>query len=81
MKLRIKEVAYNKGMTIKELSEKTGVNPTVLSRYITNNISPHLKRLKVIADALETEVTELLPTGERYAHFYDGKSWEGIRRK
>lgn len=58
LKLRIKAVAKEKGMTIAAVAEKLGIKPTSLSQgiYMT---SFSLDKLGEIADILGVEVPEL----------------------
>ena len=75
MVLRIKEILSQKGMTLKELSQLSGITQSNLSNYLNGNISPTLDTLIKIANHLEIEVRELF--GEKddvelYAK-YNGK--------
>ncbi|MDL2323232.1 helix-turn-helix transcriptional regulator [Bacteroidales bacterium OttesenSCG-928-A17] len=58
MKLRIKEICKEKGMTITYLAEKLGIKQESLSRTINGN--PSLETLEKIARALSVPVSELL---------------------
>ena len=55
--MRIKEVIKEKGLTVKEVAEKMGIQPPSLSRAINENTTVDM--LKRIADVLEVPVTEL----------------------
>ncbi|BBD45339.1 DNA-binding helix-turn-helix protein [Petrimonas sp. IBARAKI] len=57
MKLRIKEIVKQKGITLGELSENLGIARESLSRAINGN--PTLETLNNIADALDVHITEL----------------------
>ena len=83
MKLRIKEVAQKKGITLKEIAEKIGVTVSMMTFYGTEEKSPPLYRLEDIAKVLDCNVHELLPTEKKYSHFYDNDTgeWLGIRKK
>lgn len=55
MNLRIKELCSLKGITLTELSERSGIARETLSR----EGNPTLKTLTVIASALDVQVAEL----------------------
>lgn len=57
MKLRVKELCKNKGISVTELSLRIGIKQESLSRAINGN--PTIGTLQKIADALDVEVTEL----------------------
>lgn len=80
MELRLKEVVklYNKDQ--KEICKKVGITEQSFSGYNSGNINPPIKKLQLIADAVGCNVLELFEPGKGYGHFYDGKTWEGIRR-
>jgi len=59
MELKIKEIAKQKGIHLKDVAEKMGVAPESLTRAMNGN--PQLNRLEAIANALEVEITELFP--------------------
>lgn len=63
-KLRIKEIAKEKGTTLKYISEVLGVDPAAISQSISGN--PTIMRLQEIADILEVPVTDLFekPSGD-----------------
>ncbi|SHE29830.1 helix-turn-helix domain-containing protein [Dysgonomonas macrotermitis] len=62
VKLRVKELLKEKGITQKEFAEKLGMTEVGLSKAINEDGNPPLKRLIEIADALEVEITELFAT-------------------
>lgn len=65
MKLRIREIAKEKGMTIKDVAEKAEMYQSALSRILTDEKSnPTLSVLKSIADALGVSVAELFENNE-----------------
>ena len=49
-----------KGYTQSELSEKTNVTKRTIQRIENNEVSPHLKTVKLLATALDIEVDDLL---------------------
>lgn len=57
MKLRIKEICKDKGVTITQLAEMLGVTQESMSRTINGN--PTITTLDKIATALGVEVVEL----------------------
>ena len=57
MKLRVKEICKEKGITQKQLAEKIGVAEISLSRSINTN--PTLSTMENIATALGVELVEL----------------------
>ncbi|MDV3583434.1 hypothetical protein CMU85_18195 [Elizabethkingia anophelis] len=81
MKLRIKEVAKIKGSSFIEIAKKTSIDKTTISRYNSGIVMPPLDKLQIIANALNCEIAELLPIGDRYGHFYVDDEWQGIRKK
>lgn len=80
MKLRIKEVAKIKGSSFIDISKKTNIDKTTISRYNSGIVMPPLDKLQIIADALNCEIAELLPLSNKYGHFYTDKEWQGIRK-
>lgn len=59
MVLRIKEILSQKGMTLKDLSQLSGISQSNLSNYLNGNISPTLDTLIKISQHLNVEVKEL----------------------
>lgn len=81
MVLRIKDTAKRKGYTMAKLAEKVNIDSTTLSRYNTGKVEAPLSRLKIIADALGCEIVELLPVGEKYAHWIQDGEYLGVYKK
>lgn len=80
MKLRVKEVAKNKGIDLATLSKKLGITYQALNARMTGN--PSLKVLQEIAEALDCPIFELLSPGRNFQHFYDEKGvYNGILKK
>jgi len=50
-----------KGYTQEELSERTEVTVRTIQRIEKGDVSPHLQTIKLLASALEVEVSDLLP--------------------
>jgi len=57
MALRVKEICKEKGITMKELAEKIGINPITLTQSLNGN--PTLSRLNEVAMILDVDVAEL----------------------
>lgn len=59
MELRLKEILAERGMTLKEFAQESGISASNLSNYVNGNISPTLETLNKIASHLHLELTEL----------------------
>ncbi len=59
MDLRLKEILAQRGVTLKEFSQKSGISQSNLSNYLNGNISPTLDTLKKMASYLNVELVEL----------------------
>lgn len=57
---RIKFVLAEKNRTNKFLAESLSVDPSQVSRWVTNRQQPNLEKLPKIANALEVDIRELL---------------------
>lgn len=57
---RIKVVLAEKNRTNKFLAESLSVDPSQVSRWVTNRQQPNLETLLKIAKALEVDIRELL---------------------
>ena len=57
---RIKVVLAEKNRTNKFLAESLSIDPSQVSRWVTNRQQPNLEKLLKIANALEVEIRELL---------------------
>lgn len=64
MELRLKEILAQRGVTLKDFANTSGISQSNLSNYINGNISPTLDTLKRIATFLEIEVVELFKESE-----------------
>ena len=62
---KIEILLKKKGMTRKELSEKSGISEAAISRYINGSREPKTVCLNSIAESLEVPLSELV----------DGKSY------
>ena len=59
MDLRLKEILAQRGITLKDFAQLSGISQSNLSNYLNGNISPTLDTLKKMASFLEIEVVEL----------------------
>jgi transcriptional regulator with XRE-family HTH domain len=59
MDLRIKEILAQRGVTLKEFAQMSGISQSNLSNYLNGNISPTLDTLKKMASFLGIDVVEL----------------------
>lgn len=57
---RIKVVLAEKKRTNKFLAESLSIDPSQVSRWVTNRLQPNLETLLKIANALEVDIRELL---------------------
>ena len=56
MVLRIKEILNQRGITLREFAQISGISQSNLSNYINGNISPTLDTLNKIAYHLDVDV-------------------------
>ena len=66
----IRDVRKKKGMKLRELSQKTGISISFLSDIENGRSNPSVKRLKSIANGLETTLKYLLE-GQGSIYDYD----------
>ena len=59
MYLRLKEILAQRGITLKDFAQLSGISQSNLSNYLNGNISPTLDTLKKMASFLEIDVVEL----------------------
>ena len=59
-KLRVKEIAKQKGLTLAKVAEMLEIHPVNLSSTLNGN--PTLSTLSRIAEVLQVEVTDLIET-------------------
>ena len=59
MDLRLKEILAQRGITLKDFAQMSGISQSNLSNYLNGNISPTLDTLKKMASFLDIEVVEL----------------------
>jgi len=75
MEIRLKEILAQRGITLKDFAQSSGISQSNLSNYLNGNISPTLDTLKKIASFLDIDVVELFREKddiELYAK-HDGK--------
>lgn len=60
IKINLKEILREKGVTSKELAEKLGVTPVTISYIVTNKTAPSLEMLDRIAKELNVKLSTLL---------------------
>lgn len=59
MKILIKEVRKNKGITLRELAFKSGIPKSTLSNFENDKSSPDMDNLEAIARALNCRIADL----------------------
>jgi len=59
MELRLKEILAQRGITLKDFAQISGISQSNLSNYLNGNISPTLDTLKKMASFLSIDVVEL----------------------
>ncbi|MEG3038579.1 MAG: helix-turn-helix transcriptional regulator, partial [Clostridia bacterium] len=57
---KIKEQRKLKGLTQKELAEKTGISLSAIEKYERGRLNPSLGKVKEIAEALDVTIQELI---------------------
>lgn len=62
---RLRDILKERGLTLKEFSEISGISQPNLSNYINGNVSPTLSTLERIANSLDLDVQDLLPRRDR----------------
>lgn len=76
---RVRELRSLRNLTLKQLSEKTGLSVSYLSDVERGNTNPSLNTIEVIAQALEISVQQLI-TGVELAEELDVNTLpEGLR--
>jgi transcriptional regulator with XRE-family HTH domain len=61
---RLKELRTNLNCSQKELAEKTGLTLRTIQRIENNEVKPSLYSLKVIGEALNTDLSDFVKTSE-----------------
>lgn len=60
--INIKNIRLSKKITQKDLSNKTKINQSIISRYENGTIVPPIPKLEIIANALGVKISDLLDT-------------------
>lgn len=88
MKLRIKELLKDNGMTAVSLANEVGITNANMSRIINEKIYPSFQTLEKIASALTVPITELFHIEskteltalvEHRNEFYKAETLEGLK--
>jgi transcriptional regulator with XRE-family HTH domain len=61
---RLKDIRTSLNCSQKELSEQTGLNLRTIQRIENNEVKPSLYSLKVIGEALNTDLSDFIKTSE-----------------
>lgn len=64
MTIRLREILKERGITVGQFAELSGISQSNLSNYMSGKISPTLDTLTKIADALEIDIAELFKKEE-----------------
>ena len=68
---RLKEIRTSLNCSQKELSEQTGLNLRTIQRIENNEVKPSLYSLKVIGEALNTDLSDFVKTSEAKPYEFD----------
>jgi len=60
---KLKEIRKSKGMTIKELAQKSGCTTSLISQIENNKAEPSISMLKKIANALDVNIVDFFIDG------------------
>lgn len=70
MLFRLREIRRERGLTIEQLSDLTGLSKSFISQIETGKRDPGANSMQVFADALRVKVTDLLDTGSTDAGYH-----------
>ncbi len=59
MEILLWELRTSKGLTLKELEERSGVSKSEINAIENAKVSPRLDTLKLLADALDCRISDL----------------------
>lgn len=59
MEILLWELRTSKGLTLKELEERSGVSKSEINAIENAKVSPRLNTLKLLADALDCRISDL----------------------
>lgn len=65
MKLLIKEIAKEKGITLNEIADKVGIAQPSISRIVNGHMNPTINTLEKISDALGVDISDLFKREEK----------------
>lgn len=68
---RLKELRTSLNISQKELSEKSGLTLRTIQRIENNEVKPSLYSLKVIGEALKTDLSDFVKTSEAQAYEFN----------
>jgi len=68
---RLKELRTNLNCSQKELAEKTGLTLRTIQRIENNEVKPSLYSLKVIGEALNTDLSDFVKTSEAKSYEFN----------
>jgi transcriptional regulator with XRE-family HTH domain len=68
---RVKEIRTSFNYSQKELSEQTGLTLRTIQRIENNEVKPSLHSLKVISEALKTDLSEYSATAETKSYEFN----------
>lgn len=60
MRLKLREIRKNKGLSLRELSKKIQMTPNTIYRWEAGDFFPKPKNLKRLSEVLEVPVSELI---------------------
>ncbi len=64
MRIRVKELRKQRGISIRELSEMAGISKGSVENLESESPNPHIKTLCKVADALNVRLSELIDEEE-----------------
>lgn len=59
MRMLLWKTRSEKGITLVELAEQTGISKSALSNYENNKRYPNMAQMELLAKALDTSITDL----------------------
>ncbi|MFN5479929.1 MAG: helix-turn-helix domain-containing protein [Chitinophagaceae bacterium] len=68
---RLKEIRTSLNISQKELSENTGLTLRTIQRIENNEVKPSLYSLKVIGEALKTDLSDFVKTSEAKPYVFN----------
>lgn len=71
MELKIKEIRKNKNLTLKELSELSGISKSSINYYEREEIYPNILELEWLAIALDVGIIELFNSNHKFPRYWN----------